>query len=594
LKKDIKEFPVLFKPTNFFLSIILLLFIILSFNHFLLFHTLVEIFSVVVAFIIFVLTIYTYDKIENNFFIIIGLSYGFIGFFDLLHTLAYKGMNIFVNTGSDLPTQLWIMTRYLESVLILVALYFLGSKVKCDNKKIIYGLMFLSFLLLSSLYFEIFPTAYIAGEGLTLFKIISEYIISGILLLNIFLLQKKKEYFTRYIYKLILISLILTIISEISFTFYIDVYGLSNIIGHIFKVISVILIFKAIIETGLKAPFDVLYRELKSRKDQLHDEKQFIDSIYNNIEQVICVNELVYDKDGQPKDYKIVDTNDAYEKIFNLSPKEVKKKLGSKLYYEKDNPSFVLYQKTVNQRETIKFEKYYQTLDKYFNITATPLNENLFITLFEDISELKEKELELKNKYREVQKLNNNLESLIYITNRLSITSSLDQNDFLKDVLEIAMELIEHADYGSISVYEQKEWTVLDSYGYEEGLINELNLNRDMIYKNGENIFKVDLIKMNNKETLKTLDENRYPVEMRQTLEKISKKIKESIFFELDLSDNKRTRISLDISAKSKQKFSKNDKKILNALRNLIYVFLNLNIRSGDTDVIEYEQLFED
>jgi len=101
LKKDIKEFPVLFKPTNFFLSIILLLFIILSFNHFLLFHTLVEIFSVVVAFIIFVLTIYTYDKIENNFFIIIGLSYGFIGFFDLLHTLAYKGMNIFVNTGSD-------------------------------------------------------------------------------------------------------------------------------------------------------------------------------------------------------------------------------------------------------------------------------------------------------------------------------------------------------------------------------------------------------------------------------------------------------------------------------------------------------------
>ena len=121
--------------TNLTLIVVFIILSLLSFNYFLLFHSLVEVFSVIVSFIIFVIAIYTYDKTENNFFIIIGIAYGFVGFFDLLHTLAYKGMNVFVNAGADLPTQLWIITRYVESFAILLALFYLGSKKKCDNKK---------------------------------------------------------------------------------------------------------------------------------------------------------------------------------------------------------------------------------------------------------------------------------------------------------------------------------------------------------------------------------------------------------------------------------------------------------------------------
>ncbi len=42
-----------------------------------------------------------------------------------------------------------------------------------------------------------------------------------------------------------------------------NVYGLSNFIGHILKIISFYLIYKSIIKTGLIRPFDLLYRDLK-------------------------------------------------------------------------------------------------------------------------------------------------------------------------------------------------------------------------------------------------------------------------------------------------------------------------------------------
>ena len=54
-----------------------------------------------------------------------------------------------------------------------------------------------------------------------------------------------------------------------AFTFYVSVYGLSNLIGHLCKIISFYLIYKAILTTGLKEPFSLLLREIKQSEEQL-------------------------------------------------------------------------------------------------------------------------------------------------------------------------------------------------------------------------------------------------------------------------------------------------------------------------------------
>ena len=289
----------IFNKSYIFFSVMIIILVLLSFDYFLLFHSLVELFSVITAAIIFIIAVYSHSKSKNRFLIILGIAYGFIGGFDLLHILTYEGMGIFQNNSANLPTQLWIIARYMESISIVVSLLFINKIKKYDFKKIVYSYGFISGLILLALYFGFFPSAYVKGEGLTLFKIISEYIISGILIYGLFLLYKNRDYFKKNIYNLIFVSIILTILSEISFTFYIDVYGISNITGHVFKLLSVILIFKGIVETGFKNPYDLLFRkleiknkELDKQKRKLQKQKDFLSITLNSIgDGLIITNE---------------------------------------------------------------------------------------------------------------------------------------------------------------------------------------------------------------------------------------------------------------------------------------------------------------
>jgi two-component system sensor histidine kinase/response regulator len=104
---------------------------------------------------------------------------------------------------------------------------------------------------------------------LTPFKKISEYIISLILLASIALLLKNREGFDRGVLNLLILSIIFTIGAEVAFTLYTDVYGLLNIIGHLLKIVAFYLIYKAVIETGLVRPYDLLFRDLKQSEETL-------------------------------------------------------------------------------------------------------------------------------------------------------------------------------------------------------------------------------------------------------------------------------------------------------------------------------------
>ena len=240
--------------------------------NYLLFHSLVEIFSIVVAFSLFMLAWNSRRYIENQYILFIGIGYLFIGILDLLHTLSYKGMNIF--TEYDFyANELWIGARYMESITLLLAVYFLhtGRMVKPYREFTAYTVV-TGLLVASIFYWKIFPECFIEGVGLTPFKKISEYIICSILLLNIYLLKLNREKFELGVYWLIFWSLICTIISELAFTFYLSNYGISNIVGHYFKLISFVLIYRAIIQTGMVKPYQLIFRDLKKVNEYLQDE----------------------------------------------------------------------------------------------------------------------------------------------------------------------------------------------------------------------------------------------------------------------------------------------------------------------------------
>jgi signal transduction histidine kinase len=242
---------------------------LVSFYSFLLFHSLVEIFSIAVAFSIFIISWNARRFIDGNYLLFLGVAYLFVGGVDLLHTLAYKGMGVFQGYDANLPTQLWIAARYLQGFSLLAVPLLVKRKI--DLKKTFAFYLVASSILISSVFWGLFPDCFIEGVGLTPFKKISEYIISALLFLSMLLVLRNRGEFERRTWILIIGSIGMSIGSELAFTFYISVYGLSNLIGHFFKVVAFYLIYKAITETCLINPYDSLFRNLKRSRDELEE-----------------------------------------------------------------------------------------------------------------------------------------------------------------------------------------------------------------------------------------------------------------------------------------------------------------------------------
>jgi len=282
----------------------------LSNYNYLLFHSVVEVFSIVIAFAIFVVAWNSRSYHDNDYLVFIGIAYLFVGGIDFIHTLAYKGMGVFPNYGADLPTQLWILGRYTESLSLLLAPLFFTRKLKYKATVAGYGLTSL-FLLFTIFYWGIFPDCFVPGSGLTTFKVVSEYVISGFLLGAIFFLSLFRDKLERETFYLLISSLLLTVFAELSFTFYVSVYGLSNLVGHLFKLGSFYLIYLALIKTGLREPYRLMFRELKESKDRYQ----------NYVEEL--GDALFITKVGGEDHGKIIEVNTSAEKQTGYSREEL-------------------------------------------------------------------------------------------------------------------------------------------------------------------------------------------------------------------------------------------------------------------------------
>ena len=244
-----------------------------------LFHSLVELFSIAIGWVLFLIIWNARKWVDTRYLLVLGTALAAAGGLDLVHTLAYKGMNLFPGFDSNLPTQLWIAARYLQSLSMLGALWFAtaidqswpisGSGLRKSGRSfeagvlVVYATSMGGLLLL--IFLRQFPVCYIEGQGLTPFKIISEYVISFILLISLAGLWLRRRYFDRTLIYLLIAATGFTIVSELAFTFYVGVYDFSNLVGHYGKLAAFFLLYLAVVESGLQRPYSTLFRNLSQK-----------------------------------------------------------------------------------------------------------------------------------------------------------------------------------------------------------------------------------------------------------------------------------------------------------------------------------------
>lgn len=240
-----------------------------SFGNYLLFHSLAELYAIVIAVGIFIIAWTARAHYHNDYLLFIGIAYLFVAGFDTLHMLGYHGMAVFSDIpGYNLGPQLWLTGRFLEAGTLLLAPRFIRRSLRTGP--VFTGYLLLSALALWAIFFaRIFPDCFTLESGLTLFKVVAEYAIVALLLMALTHLVLHRNRLDRRVYRLLFASILLTVASELCFTLYISHYGPSNLGGHLLKIVSFTLIYYAIIDTALRRPFALLFRDLKEGRDSL-------------------------------------------------------------------------------------------------------------------------------------------------------------------------------------------------------------------------------------------------------------------------------------------------------------------------------------
>jgi signal transduction histidine kinase/CheY-like chemotaxis protein len=231
-----------------------------------LFHCLAEIFSIVVACTIFAVFWNARQFLDNAFYLFIGIAYLCVALLDLLHTLSVGEIRAFPGYGTNLGIQLWVTARFLQGLSLIAALSFMRRRIPA-------GYLFAAYLVLlvavftSIFSWDIFPVCFDDATGLTLFKILCEYVICALFLIGLELLILRREEFDPGVFRLLAVSIALTVASELAFTLYQDVTNPANILGHYLKIVSFYLVYRAFVRVGLKEPYALLFRNLQRAKE---------------------------------------------------------------------------------------------------------------------------------------------------------------------------------------------------------------------------------------------------------------------------------------------------------------------------------------
>ncbi|WP_366515254.1 MASE3 domain-containing protein [Methanoculleus sp.] len=262
--------------------------------NYLLFHTIAELVAITIATGVFIVAWNARTMRENGYLLVAGTGLLFVAGIELVHTLAYQGMGIFVGYDANLPTQLWIASRYLLAGTLLAAPLVLRRDP--GPGWVVTAFAGISALFLLSIFvIPVFPDCYVEGIGLTPFKVWSEYVIAALLALGGVAVYRLRDVFSPRVASHLVAAIFVMIASELAFTLYTSVYGLSNMVGHLLMVLSFGIIYVAFVETGIRQPYAVVFTSLTASEDRLRREKDRLGQ-YLDIAGALFV---VLDPDGR-------------------------------------------------------------------------------------------------------------------------------------------------------------------------------------------------------------------------------------------------------------------------------------------------------
>jgi PAS domain S-box-containing protein len=171
----------------------------------------------------------------------------------------------------------------------------------------------------------------------------------------------------------------------------------------------------------------------------------------------------------------------------------------------------------------------------------------------------------LEKSFHELNELNKRFVRMINIVSKLNDNPLLDEDQFLSELLQNAIEIVPEADYGKIYTVDGDKIRFIDCIGHNIDILRTVNIDKKFIpnYNTREVIHSKNY----------SIDLNNIPKDKRIYFVKALKPIKESIYIDISVSDKFIGRISLEIAKDNDKSFSKLTAPVLESFATLAASF---------------------
>lgn len=269
-------------------------------------HEVLEVSSIVFSMMIFAVGWNTKDRALPGNVVLLASVYVWIGVLDFLHTMNYGGMPEFLSPNdAQKHLNFWLSARFSTAIaLLLVSIRPWTSTATASIRYGAFGIMGTVTAVISWIVFyhqSWLPDTFIVGQGLTPFKKNTEYLVMVIhLITGAFFLRQFRN--GKGMNVVLLFGAVCTLsMSEFFFTLYTTMTGSYNVLGHIYKVIADILIYRAIVVQVIEQPLTLVQRAQEKLRTIFNSVNDGIELISLD-GRIVDMNQIDYQRMGYKKE----------------------------------------------------------------------------------------------------------------------------------------------------------------------------------------------------------------------------------------------------------------------------------------------------
>ena len=247
-------------------------------------HSCMELLAIVVAALVFSISWHSYRSEQAGNLSLLACGYLAVALLDSAHLLSYRGMPDFITPSSvEKAIDFWLAARLSEALVLLgVALRAWRPLTHPQQRyqwlaATLGGVALMVYLRLYQP--QLFPRMFIEGQGLTPLKIVMEWLVIGLLACAaVGLLRRREQPFDR---QGLLLAVGISILSELCFTAYRNPHDIYQLLGHAYKVLACLVVYRVVFVSSIQQPYIQLTSEISERRraDQQLETLSFFDNL---------------------------------------------------------------------------------------------------------------------------------------------------------------------------------------------------------------------------------------------------------------------------------------------------------------------------